>query len=372
LRGFLPAQAGLKNPVDMIASASPKDYEEAIATVGSDPGVDSVVVLFVPPVVTSAAEIGAAIARGAGRVPAEKPVLTVFLSAKGAPEALAAGPRGPLPSFSFPENAARALAAAERYGRWRARPPGVPLRLEPEARASLRAVVDRAMRGRTEPFWLDAAACDTLLLAAGIDVAPSRVVAAEAAAATAEQMGFPLVAKAVATGLVHKSEAGGVVLGLQSTDDVRAAVAQLEARMAAAGRRLEGVLLQREVKEGLEALVGVVSDPVFGPLVVCGLGGVQVELLRDAAFRLPPVTDLDAAEMLGSLRLGALLDGYRGAPAADRAALVTLVRRVSALVEAVPELREMDLNPVKVLAPGQGLRVVDARVRLGPAAADPF
>jgi acetyltransferase len=121
-------------------------------------------------------------------------------------------------------------------------------------------------------------------------------------------------------------------------------------------------MLQREVRDGIEALVGVVADPTFGPLLVCGLGGVQVELLRDASFRLPPVSDLDAEEMIEKLRLRALLDGYRGAPPGDRAALVALLQRVSALVEAVPELREVDLNPVKVRTRGLGAIVVDARI----------
>jgi acyl-CoA synthetase (NDP forming) len=125
------------------------------------------------------------------------------------------------------------------------------------------------------------------------------------------------------------------------------------------------VQLQRQVSGHIEALVGVVSDPTFGPLIVCGLGGTQVELLRDACFQLPPVTDLDAQEMIDRLRLKVLLDGYRGAPPGDRPALVALIQRVSALVLAVPELREMDLNPVKVLPPGQGVVVVDARVRVG-------
>jgi len=194
-------------------------------------------------------------------------------------------------------------------------------------------------------------------------------VTADRAPALAESMGYPLVAKAVSPGLLHKSDIGGVALGLHSVDDVRAAVSTLRERLAAAGRTLEHVLLQREVPGGLEALVGVVSDPTFGPLVVCGLGGVQVELLRDAAFRLPPVTDVDASEMIDRLRMKALLDGYRGSPPADRDALIHLVQRVSALVEAVPELRELDLNPVKVMARGGGVVVVDARVRLGPLSA---
>jgi len=372
LRAFLPAEAGLRNPVDMIASASPDDYARAVEAVGGDPGIDSVVVIFVPPVVTSATEVGEAIARGAGAVPADKPVLSVFLSSKGAPSVLAGGPRGRLPSYSFPENAARALAAAHRYGLWRERPAGTVVRLGRAERSAVRAVVDRAMAHRADPFWLDAPATEALLQAAGIAVPPARTVRAEEAVGAAREIGFPLVAKAVAPGLVHKSDIGGVVLGLRSEEEVRSAVSVLTERLRSAGYGLDTVLLQREVVEGLEALVGVVSDPTFGPLIVCGLGGVQVELLRDASFRLPPVTDLDASEMLDRLRLRALFDGYRGSPPADRTALVGLIQRVSALVEAVPELRELDLNPVKVLRPGEGVQVVDARVRLGPVTLEPL
>jgi acyl-CoA synthetase (NDP forming) len=137
--------------------------------------------------------------------------------------------------------------------------------------------------------------------------------------------------------------------------------------MRATGTMLERVVLQREISGGIEALVGVTTDPTFGPLVVCGLGGVLVELLRDVAFHLTPVTDVDAREMLAELRASRLLDGYRGMPPGDREALVDVVLRVSALVELVPEIRELDLNPVKVFAPGRGAVVVDARVRVGPA-----
>jgi acetate---CoA ligase (ADP-forming) len=369
LRAFLPRTASVRNPVDMIASAHADDYARAIAAVGADPGVDSVVVIFVPPLASNAAGIAEAIARGAGAVPAGKPVLTVFLSSRGAPPALATGPRGRLPSYSFPENAARALAAAERYGRWRVRARGTPLRLSGRARSAVRAIVERALVGHDEPFWLDPAEAEGLLRACDIAVADARLATPERAPALAEAMGYPLVAKAVSAGLVHKSDVGAVILGLHTEDDVRRAVSTLRDRLAAVGRPLERVLLQREVPGGLEALVGVVSDPTFGPLVVCGLGGIHVELLRDASFRLPPVTDVDASEMIDRLRMKALLDGYRGAPPADRAALILLLQRVSAMVEAVPELRELDLNPVKVGGRGEGVVVVDARVRLGPLTA---
>jgi acetate---CoA ligase (ADP-forming) len=367
LRGFLPAAAGLKNPVDMIASASPEQFARTIEAVGADPNVDAVVVIYVPPMVTKAAEIAEAIARGAGTVPAHKPVMSVFLSTKGAPSVLANGPRGKLPSYSFPENAARALAAAERYGRWRARPRGSAVRLDRAARETVRGIVDRAMQGRGEDFWLDAADAETVLRAAGIPLAPSRVVVPAEAVAAATALGYPLVAKAVSRNLLHKSDVGGVILGLTDAEGVASAVRTLRERVEAAGHPLESVLLQRQVSGGLEALVGVVGDPTFGPLVVCGLGGVQVELLRDASFRMPPVTDLDAREMIDRLRLKALFDGYRGSAPADRPALEALIQRVSALVEALPELRELDLNPVKVLRPGEGVLIVDARLRVGPA-----
>jgi acetyltransferase len=190
-------------------------------------------------------------------------------------------------------------------------------------------------------------------------------VSLEDAAAAARAMDFPLVAKAVAPGLVHKTDVGGVALNLRSEADVSAAVATMGDRLAAAGFALEKVILQRQVEGGLEALVGVVVDPTFGPLLLCGIGGIQVELLRDVSFHLPPVSDLDAGEMIDRLRLRPLFDGYRGSPPADRAALITLLQRLSALVEEMPELKELDLNPVKVMRPGEGAIVVDARILVG-------
>jgi acetyl coenzyme A synthetase (ADP forming)-like protein len=365
LRAFLPPAAGLKNPVDMIASASAAQYERTIGAVGADANVDAVVVVYVPPLVTTADEIGAAVARGAAAVPADKPILTVFLASKGVPPVLATGPRGKLPSYSFPENAARALSAALRYGRWRDRPQGTVLHLSDEQRARARQVVQRAASAGEGPVWLAAEDVQELLALAGIEMARCRTCAPADATRVAEELGYPLVAKAIAPGLVHKSDVGGVALGLNSAREVGLAIDGMRERLATAGFRLESVLLQRQVDDGLEALVGVVGDPTFGPLVVCGAGGVQVELLRDVSFRLPPVTDLDAVEMIDRLRARPLFDGYRGSPPADRAALVELLQKLSALVEELPELYELDLNPVKVRRPGEGAIVVDARVRVG-------
>jgi acyl-CoA synthetase (NDP forming) len=231
--------------------------------------------------------------------------------------------------------------------------------------SAIRAVVDRVLAGSDGRGWLAPQDLATVLRAAGIEFAAAEQTSPGGAVATAERLGYPLVAKAIASGVMHKSDVGGVILGLESAAAVAAAVDTLAARMRAIGAPLEGILLQREVRGGIEALVGITTDPTFGPLLVCGLGGVLVELLRDASFQLTPVTDTDAREMVDRLRARRLLDGYRGMPPGDRDALVDVIMRVSALVEVVPEMRELDLNPVKVLEPGKGAIVVDGRMRVG-------
>jgi acetyl coenzyme A synthetase (ADP forming)-like protein len=366
LRTFLPAQAGLANPVDMIASATPAQYARTIEAVGADANIDAVVVIYIPPLVTAPTEIAQAIARGAGTVPAQKPVLTVFMSSQGAPGALNAGVRGSLPAYPFPENAALALAAAVRYGRWRARPRGTPLTLSPFVHSAVRAVIDRVLATAAGPLWLPPGELATVLQAVGIPLALAEQTTPAEARATAERLGYPLVAKVVSPDVVHKSDVGGVILGLDTPEAVAAAVETLGGRMQQIGARLDGILLQRQVSSGIEALVGVTTDPLFGPLLVCGLGGTLVEVLHDVAFRLTPVSDIDAAEMLTQLRANVLLEGYRGAPPGDREALVNLLLRVSALVDSVPELQEFDLNPVKVLRPGEGVIALDGRMRLTP------
>lgn len=360
LRAIAPAQAGLANPIDLTATATAEQYQRALELVGADDAVDTVVAIYITPLVTKPEDVAAAIAAGAGAVPADKPVLVVFMDAAGAPAGLHAGPRGRLPTFEYPENAARGLAAVTDYARWRRRPAGTPIELKTFAERIIRSLVDRLLQGSDGPLWVPPKDLTTMLYAAGILCAVAEETGFAEAVATAERMGYPLVAKAIAPGVVHKSDFGGVVTDLRSAEDVAAAVERLRERLPQA----TGLLLQRQVSGATEAIVGVTTDPTFGPLVICGLGGVLVELLRDASYRLPPVSDLDAAEMIDSLRLSRVLDGYRGLPAGDRAALASVICRVSALVEIVPEIRELDLNPVMVLPPGKGAVVVDARMQI--------
>lgn len=356
LRRLLPAHAGFGNPIDMVASASPEQYEAAIRLVGSDPNVDSVVALYVPPLVTQPEEIASAIARGAAAMPRTKPIATVFLSSKGTPALLSRGERGAIPSYAFPENVALALAAATRYGAWRDRPRGDLLRLaEDRVQGARRWVRDRAAG------WVAFDDLAELLELVGVGVAKTRTVApdAEAAVRAAREVGYPVVLKAIAPGVLHKSDVGGVTLGIADDEALRAAVATMRARLP-----LSGLLVQRAVPRALETIVGVTSDPSLGALVLAGIGGTAVELYKDVAFRVTPVSDLDAAEMIDSLRGRALFDGFRGGRPADRAALIDVVRRIAALVEVVPEIAELDLNPVMLLEPGAGAVVVDGRLRL--------
>lgn len=361
LRGLLPAHAGLNNPIDMIASAPPESYEAAIELVGSDPNVDAVVAIYVPPLVTNPEDIAAAIARGAGKLPAHKPIATVFMSSSGTPELLSRGPRGRLPSYTFPENAALALAAAVRYGAWRRRPVGRPFKVPAADEQKVRTLVRAWVTAHPEKSWLPLAEIEQLLALVGVRLAAHRQTAPDpqAAAAAARELGFPVVLKAVAPTIVHKSDVGGVALGLVDEAAVRAAAEAMRGRLA-----VTGFIVQQQVPRGVEALVGMTSDPSLGPLLVAGIGGTAVELYKDVAFRVTPITDVDAREMLDSLRGRALLDGFRGGPLADREALVDVMLRIAALIELVPELVELDLNPVMVLQPGAGAIAVDARMRL--------
>src|SRR5439155_120526 len=330
LRTFLPPQAGLANPVDMIASATPAQYARTIELVSADPNIDALIVIYIPPLVTDPTEIAQAIADGAGTVPEQKPLLTVFMTSQGVPAALNAGPRRALPTYIFPENAALALSAAVRYGRWCTRPRGTPLHLSPFAHSAVRAVIDRVLANASGPLWLQPGDLATILQAADITLAAAEQTSPAEAVAMAERLGYPLVAKVVSPDVLHKSDVGGVMLGLDTPAAVAAAVETLVTRMQQIHAHLDGILLQRQVASGIEALVGVTTDPMFGPLLVCGLGGTLVEVVRDVVFRLTPVSDIEATDMLAKLRANVLLNGYRGAPPGDREALIALLLRVSA------------------------------------------
>jgi acyl-CoA synthetase (NDP forming) len=286
------------------------------------------------------------------------------MSSAGPPPEDGDGPR--LPRYRFPEDAARALVRAAEYGTWRQRREGQVPELADVRHDEAAALLAAALADGPGPRWLAPEEVARLLACYGVPIAEWRLAGSpEEAAAAANELGGPVALKAVAPRLVHKTEAGAVRLGLAGSEAVQAAAADMAAAVAAEGYEVDGFLVQRLVGEGVELLVGVVNDASFGPVIACGAGGTAVELLKDVAVRITPLTDLDAAEMVRSLATYPLLDGYRGAPRADVAALEDLLLRVSALVEAHPTIAELDCNPVKVLP--DSVVVVDARVRVEAA-----
>ncbi|HUG05873.1 MAG TPA: acetate--CoA ligase family protein [Candidatus Limnocylindria bacterium] len=359
LRAFLPAEASVVNPIDMIASAKGEQYGRAIEVLAADPEVDALIVLFTPPLVTEAADVARAMREAVGGLPRRLPILSVFLSATGVPPELRSADVR-IPSYAYPEDAARALAHVVRYAERRSRPDGVVPAYADVDRDAARGVIGGALR--RGPGWLAPAEVQELFAAWRLPLVRSELVGtAEEAQAAAARIGGPVAVKAVATGLVHKTEASAVRVGVAPAD-VAAEARAMAQRVERAGHTLEGFVVQPVVTGGTEMLVGLVHDPLFGPVVACGAGGTAVELVRDVAVRLTPLTELDAAEMIRSLRTFPLLDGYRGAPKGDVRALEDVVLRLGAMADAHPEIAELDANPV-IVSPG-GASIVDARIRV--------
>ncbi len=364
LRSLLPAEASVANPVDMLASGSAQSYGQALQYLLADPSVDAVIVLFIPPLVTRAADVAASLMAACDPAPS-KPVLACFVGAQGTPAAL----RGAavIPSYTFPESAARALGHAVSRAAWLRRLAGViavPEAIDPDR---ARAVIETAA-AREERPWLTPEEVEAVLRAYGISTPVGTLArTAEEAEDACRTIGAPVAVKLVSRTILHKSDVGGVYLNVASPAEAGDAFRAIAASLTAQGRMdaMDGVLVQPMLVGGVECLIGVVSDPIFGPVIAFGSGGMTAEVLGDVAFRLSPLTDLDAEELIASTKVAMLLRGYRGSPAADLPALRDLLLRVSQLVEDLPEITEMDLNPVLVRPAAHGAIVLDARIRLG-------
>jgi acetyl coenzyme A synthetase (ADP forming)-like protein len=350
LAAILPSEASLANPVDLLGSATGTTYALALPHVLRDPGIDAVIVLFVPPVVAGADEVATAICEALAGEPSEKPVLAVVVSADGTPKSLR-GAASPVATFAYPESAAHALGVAADRAEWLRRPAGTVPTLDSVDSASARGLVDTVLAASPDS-WLDAGDARTLLTAYGVPLVPEQIaVDADEAIAAADALGRPVVLKTAAAG-VHKTESGGVALNLETDDEIRAAAARIGGPF----------LVQPMIGGGTELLAGIVQDPLFGPLVAFGPGGVLAELIGGAEFRIAPLTDRDASELVEGGKAGQLVRGFRGAAAADAPALVDLLHRLSRLAVDLPEVAELDLNPVIALP--NGCIAVDARIRL--------
>ena len=359
LRELLGPNAAVVNPVDTTAAADARVLAQAVAAVLEDPGVDELVIVFTPTLLASSMEVTAELV--AMPRPAV-PVAAALLATDPLPIEL---DEAGIAAFAMPEEAVAALGRVAAQAAWARRPAGSIPELDNIDAEAAPWLVDDFLASHRDGGWLDERTTSLLLRAYGIPLVESRDVnGPRAAADAASQLGVPVALKAI--GPLHKSDVGGVRLSLETPAEVAVAYEEMQASLATT---MTGAVVQPMVADGVEVIVGVVHDEPFGPLVMFGLGGTAAELLQDRSFRTLPLTDLDVAELVRSIRSAPLLFGYRGAPACDIAALQDFLLRVGRLAEDVPELAELDLNPV-IVSPS-GVVAVDARVRLRPVLGPP-
>jgi len=366
LRAHLPRAASTGNPVDVLGDADPERYVAALTAAQDDAGVDAILVILTPQAMTRPADTARAIA---GCLRGDKPVLAAFmggrevLPARG--ELVAAG----LPEYPSPERAVAALHAMHEYAVWRRRPPRIVTRFRVNRRRVERIISRRIKTGRLQ---LGEVKAKSILAAYGFRV-PEGVLAttAEEAVEAGEHLGYPLVMKVVSPDIVHKSDIGGVRLNITTREGVQDAfdLMTLRIRERAPEARVEGYYVEKMVPRGLEVILGMTRDPQFGPMLMFGLGGIFVEVMKDVAFHLAPITADEALQMLKATRSYALLQGARGHRGVDIAAIATGLQRISQLATDFPEIAELDINPLMVGELGAEPIAADARIALRAPAA---
>jgi acetyltransferase len=363
LKALLPDAASVHNPVDLLASASPKQYAESLRLLLDDPGVDSVLVILPPPPAYAAGAVARAM------IPViqthEKPVVVALMGDRMVQEAAAYLRAARVPDYRYPETAASALGALARRAAWRRCPPEAPVRFS----GVNRTVVQEVLRDTVPDGdgFLPLSDAARVLEAYGIPVADLTLArSADEAVAHARRLGTPVALKAA--GLVHKSDRGGVALNLIGDDAVADGFGEIVRAVRNGDEAPPGVYVQPMVAAGQEVIIGVVRDAQFGPLVMFGAGGVEVEGRGDVAFALAPLTRSDADHLLDATWAGRKLRGFRHLPPTDRDAVTDVLLRIAHLADDVPQLTEVEINPLRVLPEGEGAIAVDARIRVGNAA----
>ena len=363
LRPLFPPEASIRNPLDMIASATPAGYKAALTAFLADPNIDAVVPIFVPPFGVRQEDVAEAIVSAAETRP-DKPMLAVLMGLKGLPQGRAELHEAGIPAYIFPESAARALNALNRQREWEERVAASATPRDVDRDGATAIIAGTRAAGREHLTQVESIA---LLRAYGVPVAEVRYVAegdgAELEAAAAA-VGYPLVMKLSSADITHKTDVGGVHVGIEDVDELHRAHEQMMERVRAAAptARVDGVVLQRMVQGGRETIAGITRDPRFGALLMFGLGGVFVEALQDVIFRVAPVDDAQALDMVRGIRGTRVLQGLRGEPPVSEPAIVDALCRLGQLAADFPDIAELDVNPL--LAFPHGVVAVDARVLL--------
>ncbi|MFC1917856.1 acetate--CoA ligase family protein [Chloroflexota bacterium] len=369
IKPVLKREINIGNPIDTTAGATAKEIEGILRILAADKDVDVVLTIFAPPIIVAVKEMEEALCRVApvfGRH--RKTLMACFVGQKGLSSRL--GSRGHfIPSYTFPEEAILALRKAIDYAEIRRKPRGKIPVIRGIQKVKARKIIESAFQRKTEQFlWLSSEEISGLFYCYGIrQVEKTFAKTVAEAKSAAGRIGFPVAVKLESPTITHKTDVGGVILNLHSESGVGQAYNTIKKNLKKLGRQQEmtGVTIQEMVAGGIETIVGVTQDPSFGPLMMFGSGGIYAELIQDIALKLHPITDTDAAEMISSLKMARIFEGYRGSPPSDIKALQNLLLRVSAMVEDIPEITELDLNPVTVMAQGDGCRVIDARIMVG-------
>lgn len=365
LASHLPESANLHNPVDVIGDAAQDRYENALSAVIRDEGVDGAVVILTPQSMTNAVGTAEAVVKIARR--SHKPILCCFMGIIDVSAGTKLLQEHGVPVFRFPENAASAFGALYRYAKWLNRQHKAQYKFKHDTQRAAEIINGCLAAGKTRLGELDGL---ELLKCYGFNVLPTQLAtSADEAAAVGDEMGWPVVMKIVSPDILHKSDAGGVKVGVDGKKEARAAFNEIleNARNYKADADIKGVLVQKMAERGEEVILGMNRYPVFGPLIMCGIGGIFVEIFQDVVFRLAPIARNEADRMVRSIRGHKLFDGFRGRPVADVEALKKHMVQLSDLVSNHPEIQELDVNPLLLHPVGKGATVADCRLILKAA-----
>jgi acetate---CoA ligase (ADP-forming) len=364
LKKALPAAANMKNPIDVIGDARDDRYRAAMEAVYADPSVDQILVILTPQSMTNITTIAQAVCdEQKCHADKQKPLLCSFMGAKDVAPGIQILQDHAIPHYILPEWACDAMEQAVRYRRWRDRKRTKTRVYEDVDRAKAAAVIDKASEGYLiEPLALK------VLAAYGLPVVPSELTQTpDEAVAAADCVGYPVVLRVVSPNIVHKFDVKGVMLNLRDAGELRSACEEMREAVLRrfSSADIAGFLVRRMIPAGKEVILGISRDPVFGHVIMCGLGGIYVEALKDVTFRITPISEATATRMINSLRMASVLKGLRGEPPSDIPAIEDALKRLSQLACDFPKIAELDINPLIVHPAGEGCHVADVRIRLG-------
>lgn len=361
LREALPPAANFYNPVDVLGDARPDRYRKALEAVMEDEGVDGVLCIVTPQAMTSSEEVAEVIVEISKKY--RKPILCSFMGGELMEKGVRILRENGIPNYLDPERAAKTFKAMVTFEENRRKERGNFVRFEVN-REKVRRIIDAARRKGITYLGLETL---DILDAYGIPVVKSRIVKNEEEAVKASrELGYPVVMKILSPQIVHKSDVGGVVVGIQSDEEAKLSYNKIieNVKRYVPDAEIKGVLVQQMVSGGVETIVGSTKDAQFDNMLMFGLGGIYVEVLKDVSFRLAPITREEAREMIDEIKSGKILKGYRGSKGYDIEAIQDVLLRVSQLITDFPEILELDINPLVVFENGKGCIAVDARLTL--------